>query len=71
MMRVGEVGTIWINSHFAGGNGGAQHFLKPTTDESAIYPEDMIASLSAMRSFSAVVSHILVGGLIISLLCGS
>ena len=70
-MTVGGVGTIWVNSNLTVDENYNQSHLMVATSDSAINMANMIMDKPAIKSFSAVVSCILVGGLIISLLSGS
>ena len=70
-MEVDEVGTIWVNSNFNSDQNDILNHLKFSADDSAIHMGKMITGKPSMRSFSEVVSHMLVGGLVISLLSGS
>ena len=70
-MGVGEIGTVWVNPNFGGDQNDFQNDPKFSADDSAIHMGEMVTGKPAMRTFSEVVSHILVGGLIISLLSGS
>ena len=70
-MGLAEIITIWISSNFDDDPIDIQGHPNFSSDHSAIHMGKMVTGKPAMRSFSDVMSHILVGGLAISLLLGS
>ena len=70
-MAADGTGTIWINSNFPGDENDSPKHLMIATSESAINMVNMAMDKPSMRSFPAVLSYFLVGGLVISLVSGS